>query len=45
MRLVTDDPAVYWTWVLQVTGVVLAFIALIFCVAFAKIWWDERKKK
>jgi hypothetical protein len=46
MRLVTDDPAVYWAWVFQNFLLVMAGIALIFLFAFIKVyWWDSRKKR
>ena len=43
MRLVTDDPMVYFQWILMSVGIVIAFFAVVFAVFFIKEWINDRK--
>jgi len=43
MRLVTDDPMVYFQWILMWVGIVVAFFAVLFAVFFIKEWINGRK--
>ena len=43
MRLVTDDPMVYFQWILMWVGIVVAFFAIVFAIFFIKEFINDRK--
>jgi len=45
MRLVTDDPMVYFQWILMWVGIVVAFFAIVFAIFFIKELINDRKAK